>query len=574
MASGAGRYRSRLFGLLSRQTRRWVDKSDRALRHLGVGVTWGAQILLFPVYLMVQAARVAGRQLKQAVRETDELQLPPADMPIQRVLETAVALSPLFELSGDVQNGNAIANLAIRDREIQGIATSLENRALVLVNSHNQVAGNFTAEQQQEIQKLITLEVSDYLHQSILAEEAKAKLINQLPPLEDRPHLLPPIRWFRKVISWVQTGPVASLVNLFQEENLVVNLEARTQQLKLKSQQLKEQNEQLELKSQQLISERTSQIVAPFNSSETVEISPNSLIAKIDGALAKLEAENLAVVSKVTTSITHRGQEFLQIVKTRFHDSPAIELPAGEMENSQAHQFRIQDLIKAAVDYFFGLDDANKLSGEARTAIGYAPPSTKESNIYAEDPWLTAEELFASSLPNQTKQSYAEAFPNLKQPLKKKISPVTSPIDSDYPGEISIGNIVVSNGKDDFQTTQKNSRQSEPYPPQPSSQKKNRKNGLTSDRKSDRSPSPNYNSTSITPNKKNSPSSYQSQSLPNEDLDDDAESDWIEIQAKPVGYVKHPLEQILEWLDLAMLWLEELLLKVWQQFKQLFAGKK
>ncbi|HBL60467.1 MAG TPA: hypothetical protein DDZ80_19025, partial [Cyanobacteria bacterium UBA8803] len=40
--------------------------------------------------------------------------------------------------------------------------------------------------------------------------------------------------------------------------------------------------------------------------------------------------------------------------------------------------------------------------------------------------------------------------------------------------------------------------------------------------------------------------------------------DWIETQATPTGYVKHPLERVLEWLDLGMLWLEELLIKLWR----------
>jgi hypothetical protein len=42
----------------------------------------------------------------------------------------------------------------------------------------------------------------------------------------------------------------------------------------------------------------------------------------------------------------------------------------------------------------------------------------------------------------------------------------------------------------------------------------------------------------------------------------DPASDWIETRATEMGYVKHPLEQLLEWLDRAMLWLEELLMRV------------
>jgi hypothetical protein len=44
----------------------------------------------------------------------------------------------------------------------------------------------------------------------------------------------------------------------------------------------------------------------------------------------------------------------------------------------------------------------------------------------------------------------------------------------------------------------------------------------------------------------------------------EAKPDWIETQATPSGYVKHPLEQVLGWLDSVMLWLEELVVKIWR----------
>ena len=46
--------------------------------------------------------------------------------------------------------------------------------------------------------------------------------------------------------------------------------------------------------------------------------------------------------------------------------------------------------------------------------------------------------------------------------------------------------------------------------------------------------------------------------------------DWIETPATLMGYVKHPLEQILAWLDRAMLWFEEVFLKFWQWINKLW----
>ncbi|MEB3341411.1 hypothetical protein [Okeania sp.] len=42
------------------------------------------------------------------------------------------------------------------------------------------------------------------------------------------------------------------------------------------------------------------------------------------------------------------------------------------------------------------------------------------------------------------------------------------------------------------------------------------------------------------------------------------EPDCLEIKSVPVGYVKHPLEIILGWVDLIMTWLEKIFVEVWQ----------
>jgi hypothetical protein len=48
----------------------------------------------------------------------------------------------------------------------------------------------------------------------------------------------------------------------------------------------------------------------------------------------------------------------------------------------------------------------------------------------------------------------------------------------------------------------------------------------------------------------------------------DVDPDWIETKATPIGYVKHPLVRVLEWLDRAMLWLEDILVKFWRWLRQ------
>jgi hypothetical protein len=53
----------------------------------------------------------------------------------------------------------------------------------------------------------------------------------------------------------------------------------------------------------------------------------------------------------------------------------------------------------------------------------------------------------------------------------------------------------------------------------------------------------------------------------------EAKPDWIETNATSIGYVKHPLEKILEWLDRVILWLEEILVTVLGRLQRLWQGK-
>ncbi|NEQ63415.1 MAG: hypothetical protein F6K53_41290, partial [Moorea sp. SIO4A1] len=46
--------------------------------------------------------------------------------------------------------------------------------------------------------------------------------------------------------------------------------------------------------------------------------------------------------------------------------------------------------------------------------------------------------------------------------------------------------------------------------------------------------------------------------------------DWIDTKATPEGYVKHPLERVFEWLDITMLWIEELVVKIWRLLQRLW----
>jgi len=55
---------------------------------------------------------------------------------------------------------------------------------------------------------------------------------------------------------------------------------------------------------------------------------------------------------------------------------------------------------------------------------------------------------------------------------------------------------------------------------------------------------------------------YNSESVPLH------QPNWLEVESVSVGYVKHPLEIILRWVDVIMTWLEKIFIQVWQLCQQ------
>ena len=51
----------------------------------------------------------------------------------------------------------------------------------------------------------------------------------------------------------------------------------------------------------------------------------------------------------------------------------------------------------------------------------------------------------------------------------------------------------------------------------------------------------------------------------------DTATDWLEAQAMPMGYVQHPLERLLRWVDRGLDWIERKLASVWQWLRSLWS---
>ncbi len=608
-------YKSRLFNLINRQSLHLRDRWDRTAQNLRVAAEWGVQILLYPVYLLVQTGRIAGHQLQQTFEQAqlpvstakseDRQQPPTADKPIEQVLKAVESglLAPYSRKSStvdanlrssDVSLGlpsegllpslkewmtriwqQALAPVQKRDKEdkgdkgdkegeekrflsinlrqpldtlpqktvaqsstglkqateiskenclvIQGVATLLETRTLVLVTRDNQILDILSQQQQQKLQQCISWEVAEYWNEQRLAQTATKKLPGRLPMFKkNSANVLPPVRFFWKVMGWVQTSSVAIAVNLFEESTFASPLAPSPPP--------------------------TSPKIAP-------PLIPTEVLATLDDTIADLEEQQLVPTAQVVQNLGAHFQELLQNLQTRLS---ASERATASPEASDPHSFEIQALIQAAIDYFFGkLPEQFRPQGNDPSAAipphqSRATPSLSGSDSLSlpkadlpeqqllaaseEDPWLSWDDLFSDAgsavvVSEQLKERSPSSSPDpaqLPKASQTPLKPENPPLESIKP------NLNWRQKSKSFQSSQPASK--------------------------DLAQPQNHPST-VAPSSRTSAQVTQSQP---EDSTLESAPDWVETEATPIGYVKHPLERILEWLDWIVLWLEELVANIWR----------
>jgi hypothetical protein len=501
-------YKSRLLNFLNRQAIQINDKLGKTIRYVKVATEWGVQILLYPVYLMLQSGRMAGRQLAQKFQtnlflssgtETRKIEAKiPVDRPLEAVFVTitpwvttneintisdteliVVSLAPNSEAKDNINLIERKTTSIIKDPigshlSLQGVASLIEDRRLVLVDTENQILDILTSEQQQELQKKIVLEVAVYKYQKrrqLLFQEQEKKAY--LPSYEinsNNRNIEAPARFIWELMNWVQAGRVATSIDLFGESNLICNIPNNPS------------NDQMD---------------RLFSTIDLTEIARN-----LDGTLFKLE-------EKAILPVSHTIGNKLQTIRRDWFDR---SLSRNDREEIINDPFQIKAIILAAIEYFFN-DKKNKtLTNNSNSNLSQTKSLTDAIEL---DPWLAWEDLYLS-----------ERSPS---PVKSRLSRLSQPS--------PVLPAATMPKKPDNSRAEKIERDL-------------RKRKARSIR-----PIPRTSSKLV----KKTP--QQSDIIPQK-------RDYLETKAKPVGYVKHPLEQILSWLDAAILWLEELFITILRWFKR------
>lgn len=688
-SDSSGRYQSRLFKFLNRQSVRLNDRVDRTIRNIKVAAVWGVQILLYPMYLLVQGGLSVGRQLtaeaeagwpklkefthKDHKEQPPQETLPESDTPIQRVLSEVntfslpevsdlAVLQPAVLVELDSQgvidqpetsdNGQLIAasttELAQHQRAnqdgltgkqtrknryaIQGVASLLATRSLVLVTVENQILDILTPQQQQKLASKMSWEVANLLRQRRLVQSSQLKTTTPRLSTLDQPRVFLPLRIFWKVMAWVQASPVAIAANVFQESSLVGHdVPSSSQVLPLFP-----------------VYNSQPQLPASNDGAIANRLSPHNAITFLDHAIADLESHQLVPGTEALIELRNSLQD-------RWNSSPLANIsssdPKGTLaasrfankiqaiiqnlirtpqdsdatpEASQKHSFQIQALIYAAIEYFFGkrgtnlseTDSQKRLhkaqrppegmpkavgrsqipggsQGNSHQLYGHHSPSLSPAQPDAgePDPWLSWDDLFGNpnnsdslSYPTSLSQELDAQSPNSlshtqlpeafdsKMPIKpgnsvwqvfkRVVSPQKSPGKRSVPGR---ENPTVKPPPSGAQTGKLTKRKKTPPLATPTEDKGR---NLTQQPQTPSSINAASHRSRGVPSAKIKNTALTTSSTSDQDSHLEPSPDWIETKATPTGYVKHPLERVLGWLDLTMLWLEELALRIWRWLRQ------
>ncbi|MGL4617544.1 MAG: hypothetical protein ACRCZS_00555 [Chroococcidiopsis sp.] len=546
--ASSARYQSRLFRFVHKQSRRFTQQCDRAWRNLQSTASWVASVGMYPIFLLLQSKRSTANQVHQAVEATvrqlpaDDAvmqeELPTVDTPIRQVLlyvkgagsreeQGAGGRRELGELGRLGKQGEQEPNsqlttydlrlttyqlpttdrqLPINSHSIRGIASQLDSRNLVLVTAQNQILDVIDPQQQEALQDQIITAIAKYW-------QYRRRIQSQFPvPTSDSRLPTPP---------W---------------------------------------------------------------------------LTSLDHTVAEVESHHLVRVKSAAIA-------FYQSIFSQSTDLAGSERPTANVRteaSSKTHTTGILSLIWAAIDYFFGTDDrattlpltpgtthkrVSPLAGRsipvnpkfaARRPTPRLSASNDSANGDLEDPWLTASDLFGSVTQETTGDRAVPTF----------ALPAHPSVDYTFPQERGrlrqfLSKIRAPKGIAKQQTT----ANAPPNPPYKGGQQSTPEISRLQNRASKSiSPllrrgvegiEPRVKSAEIRRTSKGKqslhkaePSNISTSETQNSSVQ--STPDWIETPATLMGYVKHPLEQILAWLDRGMLWFEEVFLKFWQWIHKLW----
>ena len=641
-----GPYQSKLLKFISKQSRQVADTCDRTWREIKVNALNATQILLYPAYLLVQGSRMLARQLRESTQKVDLPELEEfvggetqnlseveigSESAIEEILHLAEnLLSPsqtatsshnfsfvinsTKKVATDIQSQSEIqlsgfatkaqktsvletqlaktqissASEISNKPQVQGIATFITARTLVLVGTENQILDILTPEQQELLEGRIIWEVANSGPERRQIAEKELKFNLGLESAAEKSKHSP-VRRFWQLMTWIQTSPIALKRNQFGESILAVKkaINASANRNLIASQTTSAQLEgfqidRLAISASNSIDRNSPKLELNFNNKFDRPTNNLSFVTLLDRAAANIEEISLPPVSKITGTFNEIDPA-----------SPDSNFSPSAREILETYARSIESAIWSSVDYLLGKETAASDNTEKSVAIKYHLEhreliNTERNESETDRPWLNWKDLFGEPAPGTIVgavppcppppilESVGAVFPC---PPSSTLSDSRSAAISISPYPEAIQALVAQLKRSLF--TQGEKSQPQEASNLPSTQKNSAARAESStpgDAEETQLPKPTApNNTQIS----QSPTAITAQTSrfvatggtsatpkpKNHSADPEQGNEYLETKAESMGYIKHPLEQVLEWLDRIMLRLETILEQVWKWAK-------
>ncbi len=222
----SGPYRSKVLNFISNKYRQILDRSDRAFSHLKFVATNTVQLLLYPIYVLIQTSRLTVKQIQNKVAkkapkitvkvnnkispnyQTTDKQLKQISPKTIQTTTILLPLQPSVNLSNPKlfikPQPKVFSLLNWEQKSISNTDIAVENKDVVIDN--HQKLELLTREKQKPA---LILETANSRKQVQL----------QLQPCTELVPILGPLGGFWQIMAWLQTSKVALWFNLFNERN-------------------------------------------------------------------------------------------------------------------------------------------------------------------------------------------------------------------------------------------------------------------------------------------------------------------------------------------------------------------
>lgn len=538
----SGPYQSRLLNFLLRQSRQLADKSSETARRLKIATVWGAQAILYPVYALFQTTRIAGKQLGPVGRFMARFRLgaaktadPNPDHP---------SAKPEQPNDAWPNDGTDIPTLPAPDAPVFNVLQAIKALSLPKVQQRSvklTVQATQTLDGQPAAGILDMPDAAELATQRTQIRGIASQLLNRaLVLISDRNEIIDVLsnaqqQQLRTRIIW----ELEQYDHQIQQVQLLGQTQIRTEALPgqgirgllpvRRFQQLMAWVQQSPLAVGLNIFQESALLPSPLSAPQTAlpRMAAQSLRLpvpdQLDYTMARLEAADISPIVDSTTSLFQRGKTwFLK----HFNRSLSSELAVSQVSDATS-----------------------------KAAPAANPDPAQDWELYAPKPsmpqsWLAKlaqpRSLIRRSQPAGSPEVTEPDLDELSQKVRSHIANNRRP-SSPYPQSaaiLSFGASLAAPTETDSQSADRTTQRTQAA-------------ALANPH-----PTPIQSASTATATPSAGLSHPERTSMP--------DVTWLEAKVSFVGYVKHPLERILEWLDRMMLWLEDRLLDFGKWLKRLW----